>query len=124
MKQLIRRAMPLVFGFGLVLTTVLLLMPSYAVPKSFNFYDKAQHCLVFITLALVGFSAYPKNIKTIVFGLIFYGGAMEVCQSVLTTTRHGDLVDWFADSVGIVMGLGVYVASQKLIEITTNKIAT
>jgi hypothetical protein len=34
------------------------------------------------------------------------------------------LVDWFTDSVGIVMGLGVYVASQKLIEITTNKIAT
>jgi VanZ family protein len=80
--------------------------------------------LVFITLALAGFAAYPKNIKAMVFGLIFYGGAMELCQSVLTTTRHGDVVDWFADSLGIVMGLGVYVASQKLIKITSNKVAS
>jgi hypothetical protein len=80
--------MPLIFGLGLVLTTVLLLMPSYTVPKAFNFYDKAQHSLVFVTLALAGLMAFSSRVKAVCFGLCFYGGLMEVCQSLLTTTRQ------------------------------------
>ena len=123
MKQLLNRVMPLVFGFGLVLATVLLLMPSYAVPKAFDFYDKAQHGLMFSTLTMAGLLAYPKRVKTTVWGLVCYGGLMEVLQSLLTTTRHGDWFDWLADSVGIIVGLGAYLLSQKLVNNATNKIA-
>jgi VanZ family protein len=113
MWQLLKRAMPFVFGFGLVLTTVLLLMPSYTVPKAFNFYDKAQHSLVFVTLAVVGLMAFPNRVKAVCFGLCFYGGLMEVCQSQLTTTRHGDVLDWLADSVGIAAGTGLYMVAYR-----------
>lgn len=123
MKQLLNRVMPLVFGFGLLLATVLLLMPSYVVPKAFDFYDKAQHGLMFVTLTMAGLLAYPKHVKTVVWGLVFYGGLMEVLQSLLTTTRHGDWFDWLADSVGVAMGLGTYLLSQKLVNIAINKIA-
>ena len=126
MKQYLQRAklfMRLVFGFGLILATVLLLMPSYAVPKAFDFYDKAQHGLMFATLTMAGLLAYPKRVKTVVWGLVFYGGLMEVLQSLLTTTRHGEWFDWLADSVGVAVGLGAYLLSQKLVDITTNKIA-
>ncbi len=123
MKQLLNRVMPLVFGFGLVLATVLLLMPSYAVPKAFDFYDKAQHGLMFSTLTMAGLLAYPKRVKTTVWGLVCYGGLMEVLQSLLTTTRHGEWFDWLADSVGIIVGLGAYLLSQKLVNNATNKIA-
>ena len=115
--------MPFVFGFGLVLTTVLLLMPAYTVPKAFDFYDKAQHSLVFVTLTLAGLMAFPNCLKAVCLGLCLYGGLMEVCQSQLTTTRHGDMVDWLADSVGIVVGLVVYHFSQKIINCAINKIA-
>ncbi len=108
MKQLLNRIMPLVFGFGLILTTVLLLMPSYAVPKVFDFYDKAQHGLIFVTLAVAGLMAYPLRVKAVCLGLSLYGGLMEVLQSTLTTTRHGDVFDWFADTIGIVVGLVAY----------------
>jgi VanZ family protein len=126
MKQLVQRVMlfmPLVFGFGLVLATILLLMPSYAVPKVLDFYDKAQHALMFATLTMAGLLAYPKRIKRVVWGLVFYGGLMEVLQTTLTTTRHGDWFDWLADGLGIAMGLGAYLLSQRLVNITTNKVA-
>ena len=108
MKQLLKQAMPYIFGFGVVLTTILLLMPSYAVPKAFDFYDKAQHGLMFAALTVAGLLAYPQRLKAVCLGLCVYGGLIEVLQSTVTTTRHGDVVDWFADSVGIVVGLGVY----------------
>jgi VanZ family protein len=126
MKQLLQRVMqfmPLVFCVGLILATVLLLMPSYAVPKAFDFYDKAQHGLMFATLTVAGLLAYPQRVKVVVWGLVAYGGLMEVLQSLLTTTRHGDWFDWLADSVGIVVGLGACLLSQKLVNIATNKIA-
>ena len=124
MKQLLKQAMPFIFGFGLVLATVLLLMPSYAVPKAFDFYDKAQHSLVFVTLTLAGLMAYPERLKAVCLGLCVYGGLIEVLQSTVTTTRHGDVVDWFADSVGIVVGLVLYQLNHQIIKkIAINKIA-
>jgi VanZ family protein len=114
MKQRLKQAMPFIFGFGLVLSTVLLLMPSYAVPKAFDFYDKAQHSLVFVSLTLAGLMAYPQRLKTVCLGLCLYGGLIEVLQSTVTTTRHGDVVDWFADSLGIVAGLAVYLLGLRL----------
>jgi VanZ family protein len=116
MRQLLKLGMPCVFGFGLILTTVLLLMPSYAVPKAFNFYDKAQHSFVFITLSLAGLLAFSDRLKAVCLGLCLYGGLMEVLQSTVTTTRHGDVVDWLADTLGIVVGLSVYLLSRQIVK--------
>ena len=124
MKVLLKQAMPFIFGFGLVLATVLLLMPSYAVPKAFDFYDKAQHSLVFVTLSLAGLMTYQERLKTVCLGLCVYGGLIEVLQSTLTMTRHGDVFDWFADSVGIVVGLVLYLLGHQIIKKNAiNKIA-
>ena len=124
MKVLFKQAMPFIFGFGLVLATVLLLMPSYAVPKALDFYDKAQHSLVFVTLSLAGLMAYQERLKTVCLGLCVYGGLIEVLQSTLTMTRHGDVFDWFADSVGIVVGLVLYLLGHQIIKKNAiNKIA-
>jgi VanZ family protein len=123
MWQLLKRAMPFIFGFGLVLTTVLLLIPSYKIPKAFDFYDKVQHVLVFVTLTVAGLQAFAKHGKTVVLGLICYGGLMEVLQSALTTTRHGEWLDWLTDGVGILVGVGAYLVSRKFAKFTMNNIA-
>jgi VanZ family protein len=124
MKKLFQQAMPLIFALGLLLSTVVLLMPSYAVPKEIDFYDKAQHGMVFVSLTMAGLMAYPRHAKTVCLGLFLYGGLMEVLQSLLTTTRHGDVLDWFADSVGIALGLGVYLLGQQFAKrCAINKIA-
>jgi VanZ like family len=105
----LKSALPLmlqgIFVFGLVLTTVLLLIPSYKIPKAFDFYDKV---LVFVTLTISGLLAFSKHRKIIVLGLFFYGGLMEVLQSALTTTRHGEWLDWLTDGVGVALGCGIY----------------
>ena len=122
-----QRFMQYVFFAGLALTTVLLLIPSYKIPKAFDFYDKAQHVLVFVTLTVAGLMAFPnfaKHGRTLVVGLICYGGLMEVLQSALTTTRHGEWLDWLTDGVGILVGVGAYLASRKFAKFTMNKIAT
>jgi VanZ family protein len=124
MKQFFKQIMPFVFFAGLALTTVLLLIPSYKIPKAFDFYDKTQHVLVFVTLTVAGLLAFPKRGKALVVGLICYGGLMEVLQSALTTTRHGEWLDWLTDCVGILVGVGTYIASRKFAKFTMNKIAT
>ena len=127
MKQLFKQIMPFIFECvfvgGLVLTTVLLLIPSYNIPKAFDFYDKAQHVLVFVTLTVTGLLAFPQHGKTVVLGLICYGGLMEVLQSLLTTTRHGEWLDWLTDGLGILVGVGVYSVGRKLAKFAMNKIA-
>ena len=124
MLQFLKRTMPTVFGLAIVVTTVMLLIPSYAVPKAFDFYDKAQHALVFMSLTVVGLMAFPSHLKAVCFGLFVYGGVMEVLQSSLTTTRHGDIVDWVADVIGIVLGFSVYWVLIKFRKNAFNKIAT
>jgi VanZ family protein len=128
MKLLLKRFTPhfyrYIFAFGLVLATVLLLMPSYAVPKAFDFYDKAQHGLMFTALTVAGLMAYAQRVNAVCLGLSLYGGFMEVLQSALTATRHGEVFDWFADSLGIVVGLGVYLlVSQIIKKFAINKVA-
>jgi VanZ family protein len=124
MLQFLKRTMPTVFGLAIVVTTVMLLIPSYAVPKAFDFYDKAQHALVFMSLTVVGLMAFPSRLKAVCFGLFMYGGVMEVLQSLLTTTRHGDIVDWVADVIGSVLGFSVYWVLIKFRKNVFNKIAT
>ncbi|MBF0235215.1 MAG: VanZ family protein [Desulfamplus sp.] len=100
--------MPWVFGFGIVANTVLSLIPTTAVPEVFNFWDKAQHTISFIILALIGCLAYPKKWRTLCIGLIAYGAAIEIMQATLTTTRFGDVADWIADGIGVVIGISVH----------------
>ncbi len=90
-------------------------MPSYKIPKTFDFYDKAQHVSVFVSLALTGLLAFPKHVKSIVFWLICYGGLMEVMQSLLTTTRHGEWLDWLTDGVGVAIGCGVHKVFKQIL---------
>ncbi|MBL0251527.1 MAG: VanZ family protein [Polaromonas sp.] len=123
MLQVLKRTMPYAFSMALVVTTVLLLIPSYAVPKAFDFYDKAQHALVFMSLTVVGLMAFP-TFESRVYWPYVYGGVMEVLQSLLTKTRHGDVVDWVADIIGIVLGLCVYWVLIKFRKNAFNKIAT
>jgi VanZ family protein len=38
-------------------------------------------------------------------------------QTYLTTTRHGDWFDWLADTIGIVVGLGLFLIIRRYVRI-------
>ena len=92
------------FYVTLALLTGLFLVPTELLPEDsiFAWWDKAQHALVFGFLALLGLLAYPTKIKTIFWGLLIYGALIEVLQSLLGW-RSGDVYDWCADAIGIVL---------------------
>jgi len=67
-----------------------------------DWWDKAQHALVFAILMLLGYLAYPRSINSVLWGLIGYGAAIELLQA-FTGWRSGELWDWCANAVGAVL---------------------
>ena len=51
------------FLLSLIVFTILFLIPTEALPEQsvFTWWDKAQHIIVFMSLSLVAFFAYPQN---------------------------------------------------------------
>ena len=87
----------LVFGFLCIIPTI------YLPSGLFDWWDKAQHVLAFFCLSGLGILGYPKSITKVSLGLLMYGGLIEIIQS-LTGWRSGDLADWLADDIGILLG--------------------
>ena len=69
-------------------------------------WDKSNHMLGFAVLMLLGRWAYPGRMLSIVFGLLAYGGTIELLQS-LTPLRFAEWGDLLADAAGIFVGLAV-----------------
>ena len=72
-------------------------------------YDKAQHGLAFVMLALLGRIAF-RRIPWQFLGLALAGlGALiEVVQAIPQLHRTCDIYDWYADVAAILLGLTVH----------------
>lgn len=66
-------------------------------------WDKSNHVLAFAVLAVLGCLSYPGRAARVVLGIFAYGAFIEVLQS-FTSYRSADLVDLFADTVGLGIG--------------------
>ena len=49
-----------------------------------------------------------------VVGMIFLGGLMELLQAYCTTTRSGEWLDFFADTIGVILGTIIGLILKKL----------
>lgn len=88
-------------------------MPGSSLPQALLFWDKAQHGLAFALLALIGCFAFPRSLAAVSMGLILHGAIIEVLQSLLQLGRYGDVFDSLADTLGVLIGYGVYQLSLK-----------
>jgi VanZ family protein len=68
----------------------------------FDWWDKAQHALVFFCLSSLGILAYQKATVKVTIGLLLYGALIEVLQWIIGW-RSGELADWVADGIGILI---------------------
>ena len=87
----------IVFGFLCLIPMV------YLSSGLFDWWDKAQHALVFFCLSGLGILAYQKVAVKVAIGLLLYGALIEVLQW-LTGWRSGELSDLVADGMGILIG--------------------
>lgn len=89
------------FWLACTVVTVLSLLPSTFLDSGvFNWWDKAQHALAFLTLGLLGLSAYPAFALRVLLGLALFAGVIELVQAAVIW-RTGDLDDWLADLSGL-----------------------
>ena len=108
MKQLyqqIIRLMPYVFWSSVAIVTLMMLVESAPKEDAWRYWDKLQHASIFLILCLAGCLAFKQHKGLIIIGLSVFGAVTEVLQETMTTTRTGDVFDWLADVVGILLCL-------------------
>ena len=108
MKQLylqLRRLMPYIFWTLVIFVSMFMLVELVPKENPIKHLDKIQHALVFLTISVAGCLAFKHQTSLIIVGLTIFGAIMEILQATLTTTRTGDVKDWLADIVGILIGL-------------------
>jgi len=91
----------------MLVTLWLSLIPADQIPSPLHFWDKAQHAIGFVGLAVTGLLAYPGRVSRVLLGLALFGIGIEVAQW-LTGWRQGDWVDWVADCLGLGIGYAIW----------------
>ena len=92
----------------------LCLMPSPTMPVAqVPFADKWTHVVLFFTVCTVMWAEFwrshtrhTKASRHVWIGVVLpaaFGGAIEIAQAHLTTTRSGDWLDFAADCVGVLL---------------------
>ena len=88
---------------ALVVIAILSLWPGDDVPSGTG-WDKANHLLAFLALAVMARLGYPaRPFLQLGLWLLAYGGLIEILQS-MTPTRYAEWADLAADALGIALG--------------------
>jgi len=96
------------FWCALLLALVMALLPHPPHLPIDSLGDKFEHSLAFGVLALLGSSAYPAMpLPRLAERLSFLGAMIEVLQSIPSLHRDCDILDWVADTIAILVVLGV-----------------
>ncbi len=106
-----RWILPVVWAGGIM---YLSLMPSSEIPKSPWFetlmIDKWVHAFLYFVLAFLLLYAIQiwegqllKNALIMIAVCSFYGFLIEVLQNQLTDSRHFEILDWIADTIGAII---------------------
>jgi VanZ family protein len=103
-----RTLLGLGFWLASLAVVVLSLLPVEQLPPGvFDWWDKAQHALGFLVLAVLGLWGYSAFAGRVVLGLLGFGAVIEFAQAA-TGWRYGDWQDWLADAVGVAVAYAVW----------------
>lgn len=111
----------------LIIIFILSGYPGKNLPKApFDGVDKVVHLIIYAVLTLlimIGFQNQSNQLKKRLRFMAFFsaaistfiGGAMELLQEYVFLNRYGDWADFFANSIGAVVGVvGFWFISKKL----------
>lgn len=82
------------------------LMPSPPNPEGLPWFDKLEHFLAFAILGTWFAGLLPRRYAGVLIALAAFALAIELMQG-LVAYRNGDILDFVADSLGILAGIGV-----------------
>ncbi len=97
-----------VSGLGMALAAWLFIAPDVGPPPAIPFQDKIFHAVAFACLAGPGVLVLPRRYLWFwVAHMVALGGGIELVQARGDEGRSGDVLDFAADVVGILVALGV-----------------
>ncbi len=91
---------------AIAVVVVACLLPGTELPKV-PVNDKVEHALAFFALSVAAVQLFlrGKPLAIVALGLLALGGAIELAQALLTTSREMEAADFIADAIGIGAGL-------------------
>lgn len=96
------------FGAGVTIAlviTIVCLMPGNKLPDV-NVSDKTEHVAAFAMLAFwFGSILVRRDLFWLALALLALGGLIEIAQGAMGLGRQADIHDFFADGVGVAIGL-------------------
>jgi len=94
--------------FALACTGVLAasLVPQATLPEA-GVSDKVEHFVAYAGLAILGAWAFTHRMGRVTAGLIVGGVGVEILQATMPFGRQGDVIDAFANSLGVALGMGL-----------------
>lgn len=116
--------------FKTIIATIIILVLSFAkfptieklpvVPNA----DKIVHLLMYLTLTIIAlFENYKtqdkrnKQLQLIIVALVFplfLAAITELIQSTPLVGRYGDVYDWLSNTIGILIGWGLFFMYKKI----------
>lgn len=94
---------------GVAATVVVSLMPVPDMGGLPTGGDKLEHFVTYALLAAGAVQLYPRwrSLLSVGIGLVLMGIGLEYAQGALTTYRMMDRADAFANTLGVIAGLGL-----------------
>ncbi|MES2033811.1 MAG: hypothetical protein V4466_06525 [Pseudomonadota bacterium] len=92
------------------------LAPTTAIP-TVNLWDKVEHAVAYLGLALIGAATFPTRLGRLAGGLFLLGIGVEVLQATMNLGRQGDPLDALANSLGIAAGVGLALAIRDVVKV-------
>lgn len=102
-----------VFGAAVAVILYLTLAPSNDVPGSGLIWDKAAHAIAFGLLVIIGLLMSTHRRWTVVAAVWALAAGIEVAQALMPFGRQGDWIDLLADTIGIVLGVGLWALARR-----------
>jgi VanZ family protein len=94
-------------ALAVLVSLAVLFAPSSDVPSAPRGVDKVVHLSLFLALALTGRWAGVGRQVTAV-SLVLYAAVSEVLQGTDLVGRDAEVLDWVADTAGVLLGLLVW----------------
>ena len=102
------------FWISLLGSYIAAVLPQDLAPVIGTLSDKTHHVLAFFILGILLSLAYEMKYRVTFLFLLFYGIFIEVSQ-LFAINRCGEVMDVFADLIGIVIGITLYKYLKKYI---------
>lgn len=109
-------------GLAIAWTIIILIgctWPGSGVPHEMSTNDKLMHVVIFVPFSalwmLAGRGLLGRPAWVLLAGVL-YGALIEIIQASLPIGRNGDVQDVIADSVGVIIGIGLAMVWQRLFQ--------